>query len=201
MIQNNLVSILNDLKDDLSLVCVCSEVRATPLRLVRWRSRSPRLCRTSSPKPAKRWPTLGRPKPLFTWRGRWSRRRDGWTTPRWTTAASVRLSSRSLFILHPNRSLCIRVCVFVIVGQTALRGLVAEGRRLANALPASQRQGLLGKCEEVEHLMAQLAELAARGDGDGPQARAVAQQLQDTLKVRRCVTSRNTLIFSQIPQA
>uniref|UniRef100_A0A673GZY2 Vinculin n=1 Tax=Sinocyclocheilus rhinocerous TaxID=307959 RepID=A0A673GZY2_9TELE len=69
------------------------------------------------------------------------------------------------------------------VGQAAIRGLVAEGRRLANALPASQRQGLLGKCEEVEHLMGQLAELAVRGEGDGPQARAIAQQLQDTLKV------------------
>ncbi|XP_016381361.1 vinculin-like [Sinocyclocheilus rhinocerous] len=68
------------------------------------------------------------------------------------------------------------------VGQAAIRGLVAEGRRLANALPASQRQGLLGKCEEVEHLMGQLAELAVRGEGDGPQARAIAQQLQDTLK-------------------
>uniref|UniRef100_A0A8C2A9W5 Vinculin n=1 Tax=Cyprinus carpio TaxID=7962 RepID=A0A8C2A9W5_CYPCA len=87
------------------------------------------------------------------------------------------------------------------VGQTALRGLVAEGRRLANALPASQRQGLLGKCEEVEHLMAQLAELAARGDGDGPQARAVAQQLQDTLKelkgkMQEAMTQEVSDIFS-----
>lgn len=32
--------------------------------------------------------------------------------------------------------------------------------------------------------MAQLADLAARGQGDTPQARAVAQQLQDALKVR-----------------
>lgn len=68
------------------------------------------------------------------------------------------------------------------VGQAAIRGLLAEGRRLANALPAAQRQELLGKCEQVEHLMAQLAELAARGEGDSPQARAIAQQLQHTLK-------------------
>lgn len=33
--------------------------------------------------------------------------------------------------------------------------------------------------------MAQLADLAARGEGDSPQARAVAQQLQAALKVRR----------------
>lgn len=72
----------------------------------------------------------------------------------------------------------------MVVGQAAIRGLVAEGRRLANALPASQRQDLQGKCEEVERLMAQLAELAARGEGESPQARAVAQQLQDTLNVR-----------------
>lgn len=68
------------------------------------------------------------------------------------------------------------------VGQAAIRGLVAEGRRLANALPGPYRQELVGKCEQVEQLMAQLADLAARGQGDTPQARAVAQQLQDALK-------------------
>lgn len=71
------------------------------------------------------------------------------------------------------------------LGQAAIRGLVAEGHRLANALPGPYRQELLGKCEQVEQLMAQLADLAARGEGDSPQARAVAQQLQAALKVRR----------------
>lgn len=70
------------------------------------------------------------------------------------------------------------------LGQAAIRGLVAEGRRLANALPGPYRQEMLGKCEQVEQLMAQLADLAARGEGDSPQARAVAQQLQAALKVR-----------------
>lgn len=70
------------------------------------------------------------------------------------------------------------------LGQAAIRGLVAEGRRLANALPGPYRQELLGKCEQVEQLMAQLADLAARGEGDSPQARAIAQQLQEALKVR-----------------
>lgn len=69
-------------------------------------------------------------------------------------------------------------------GQAAIRGLVAEGRRLANALPGPLRQELLGKCEQVEQLMAQLADLAARGEGDSPQARAIARQLQEALKVR-----------------
>lgn len=69
-------------------------------------------------------------------------------------------------------------------GQAAIRGMVAEGRRLANALPGPYRQEMLGKCEQVEQLMAQMADLAARGEGDSPQARAVAQQLQNALKVR-----------------
>ncbi|XP_007424957.1 vinculin isoform X2 [Python bivittatus] len=68
------------------------------------------------------------------------------------------------------------------VGQAALRGLVAEGRRLANVMMGPYRQDLLGKCDRVEQLAGQLADLAARGEGDSPQARAVAVQLQDALK-------------------
>ncbi|XP_055517548.1 vinculin isoform X1 [Leucoraja erinacea] len=68
------------------------------------------------------------------------------------------------------------------VGQAAIRGLVAEGRRLANALMGPYRQELTGKCDRVEHLTGQLADLAARGEGDSPQARAIAAQLQDALK-------------------
>uniref|UniRef100_A0A4W3HV54 Vinculin n=1 Tax=Callorhinchus milii TaxID=7868 RepID=A0A4W3HV54_CALMI len=68
------------------------------------------------------------------------------------------------------------------VGQAAIRGLVAEGRRLANAMMGPYRQELSGKCDRVEQLAGQLAELAVRGEGDGPQARAVAAQLQDALK-------------------
>uniref|UniRef100_A0A3B3ZS91 Vinculin n=1 Tax=Periophthalmus magnuspinnatus TaxID=409849 RepID=A0A3B3ZS91_9GOBI len=87
------------------------------------------------------------------------------------------------------------------VGQAAIRGLVAEGRRLANALPGPYRQELVGKCEQVEQLMAQLAELAARGEGDSPQARAVAQQLQEALKdlkgkMQEAMTQEVSDIFS-----
>lgn len=81
--------------------------------------------------------------------------------------------------------MCVYVCMSVCLGQAAIRGLVAEGHRLANALPGPYRQEMLGKCDQVEQLMAQLADLAARGEGDSPQARAVAQQLQEALKVRR----------------
>lgn len=69
-------------------------------------------------------------------------------------------------------------------GQAAIRGLVAEGRRLANVMMGPYRQDLQAKCDRVEQLSAQLAELAARGEGESPQARAIAAQLQDSLKVR-----------------
>ncbi|XP_062330092.1 vinculin b isoform X1 [Osmerus eperlanus] len=87
------------------------------------------------------------------------------------------------------------------VGQAAIRGLVAEGRRLANALPGPYRQEMLGRCELVEQLMAQLADLAARGEGDSPQARAVAQQLQEALKdlkgkMQEAMTQEVSDIFS-----
>ncbi|XP_039583252.1 vinculin isoform X1 [Passer montanus] len=68
------------------------------------------------------------------------------------------------------------------VGQAAIRGLVAEGRRLANVMMGPYRQDLLAKCDRVDQLSAQLAELAARGEGESPQARAIAAQLQDSLK-------------------
>ncbi|ETE66010.1 Vinculin, partial [Ophiophagus hannah] len=67
------------------------------------------------------------------------------------------------------------------VGQAALRGLVAEGRRLANVMMGPYRQDLLAKCDRVEQLAAQLADLAARGEGDSPQARAeVSEVFSDT---------------------
>ncbi|CAB1452324.1 unnamed protein product, partial [Pleuronectes platessa] len=107
-----------------------------------------------NPRPTKLWPTAGRRRQLFIWR-------EDRAGPAW--------------IDNPKRG-------YSGVGQAAIRGLVAEGRRLANALPGPYRQELLGKCEQVEQLMAQLADLAARGEGDSPQARAVAQQLQEALK-------------------
>ncbi|XP_040176602.1 vinculin isoform X3 [Rana temporaria] len=68
------------------------------------------------------------------------------------------------------------------VGQAAIRGMVAEGRRLANSMIGPYRQDMMARCDCVEQLAGQLAELAARGEGDTPHARAVAAQLQDALK-------------------
>lgn len=98
-------------------------------------------------------------------------------------------STRKMFFIV---NLYVNMLVLVHSGQAAIRGLVAEGRRLANALLGPYRQELLGKCEQVEQLMAQLADLAARGEGDSPQARAVAQHLEESLKVRlRLLNSRS----------
>lgn len=86
--------------------------------------------------------------------------------------------------------LCLSVCLslsrsaYLCLGQAAIRGLIAEGRRLANSLPGPYRQELLAKCERAEQLMLQLSDLAARGEGESPQGRAVAAQLLDALKVR-----------------
>ncbi|XP_039528112.1 vinculin a isoform X4 [Pimephales promelas] len=68
------------------------------------------------------------------------------------------------------------------VGQAAIRGLIAEGRRLANSLPGPYRQELLAMCERVEQLMMQLADLAVRGEGESPQARAVVAHLLEAIK-------------------
>uniref|UniRef100_A0A8B9JGR9 Vinculin n=1 Tax=Astyanax mexicanus TaxID=7994 RepID=A0A8B9JGR9_ASTMX len=99
--------------------------------------------------------------------------------------------SHNLIILYEctdttciSLSLCVSLSLAVSVypGQAAIRGLIAEGRRLANSLPGPYRQELLAKCERAEQLMMQLADLAARGEGESPQARAVAAQLLDSLK-------------------
>ncbi|CAM4699932.1 vinculin isoform X1 [Lepidochelys kempii] len=87
------------------------------------------------------------------------------------------------------------------VGQAAIRGLVAEGRRLANVMIGPYRQDLLAKCDRVEQLAAQLADLAARGEGESPQARAIATQLQDSLKdlktrMQEAMTQEVSDIFS-----
>lgn len=83
-----------------------------------------------------------------------------------------------------NWSICPDHLHSVSSGQAAIRGLIAEGRRLGNSLPTPYRQELLGKCDRAEQLMMQLADLAARGEGESPQAGAVAAQLLETIKVR-----------------
>ncbi|XP_026134011.1 vinculin-like isoform X1 [Carassius auratus] len=87
------------------------------------------------------------------------------------------------------------------VGQAAIRGLIAEGCRLANSLPGPYRQELLAKCERVEQLMMQLSDHAARGEGESPQARAVAAHLLNAIndlkaKMQEAMTQEVSDVFS-----
>lgn len=89
------------------------------------------------------------------------------------------------FFLSLSLPVCIPLYFCLCLGQAAIRGLIAEGRRLANSLPGPYRQELLAKCDRAEQLMLQLSDLAARGEGESPQGRFVAAQLLEALKVRR----------------
>ncbi|XP_059373496.1 vinculin-like isoform X1 [Carassius carassius] len=87
------------------------------------------------------------------------------------------------------------------VGQAAIRGLIAEGCRLANSLPGPYRQELLAKCERVEQLMMQLSDHAARGEGESPQARTMAAHLLDAIndlkaKMQEAMTQEVSDVFS-----
>lgn len=102
------------------------------------------------------------------------------------TPLNVTIKKKSLPEWHSDWPFHIHVSVSVFppgTGQAAIRGLVAEGHRLANVMMGPYRQDLLAKCDRVDQLTAQLADLAARGEGESPQARALASQLQDSLKV------------------
>lgn len=79
-------------------LCSCCLVGAkvTLLRHGLWPSRLPRPCRTCSPRPTRPWPTAGRPRRPFTWRGKLSRRSAGLTTPQWTTVAWVRTPTNKI---------------------------------------------------------------------------------------------------------
>ncbi|BFZ04162.1 hypothetical protein BsWGS_07200 [Bradybaena similaris] len=67
------------------------------------------------------------------------------------------------------------------LGESATRLVVAEGRKVANCCTGPQRQELLRLCDEVEILTNQLSDLCKRGQGNGPQAKAIARNLDDKL--------------------
>lgn len=98
----------------------------------------------------------------------------------------------------PSLGLCELQCFPLDPGQAAIRGLVAEGHRLANVMMGPYRQDLLAKCDRVDQLTAQLADLAARGEGESPQARALASQLQDSLKVQLWSTYHDISLLTVI---
>lgn len=63
------------------------------------------------------------------------------------------------------------------VGRRAVSVLIMEGRGLAEALQGPERVELLRACDRVDRLTHELADLKARGMGNSPQARQIAQQL------------------------
>ncbi|XP_055334860.1 vinculin-like isoform X2 [Paramacrobiotus metropolitanus] len=67
------------------------------------------------------------------------------------------------------------------LGQSAIRQITEEGRRIAKQCPEPHRTDLVRLCDEVDQLAGQLADLVRRGEGNSPQAKAIAQKLNDKL--------------------
>ncbi|XP_055899269.1 vinculin-like isoform X3 [Biomphalaria glabrata] len=67
------------------------------------------------------------------------------------------------------------------LGEAATRLIVNEGRKVANCCTGPQRQELLRLCDEVEILTNQLSDMCKRGQGNGPQAKAIARNLSEKL--------------------
>ncbi|CAG5125329.1 unnamed protein product, partial [Candidula unifasciata] len=73
------------------------------------------------------------------------------------------------------------------LGESATRLVVSEGQKVASCCTGPQRQELLKLCEESEILTNQISELKKKGQGHGPQAKAIARHLDEkltTLKVK-----------------
>ncbi|XP_045177283.1 vinculin-like isoform X2 [Mercenaria mercenaria] len=67
------------------------------------------------------------------------------------------------------------------LGEQATRMVVAEGRRIAAGCSGPQRSDLLRLCDETEILTNQLSDLIAKGQGNSPQAKAIARHLSEKL--------------------
>ncbi|XP_078687982.1 vinculin-like isoform X7 [Branchiostoma floridae x Branchiostoma belcheri] len=67
------------------------------------------------------------------------------------------------------------------LGQQAVHELVREGRKLAQTCQEPDRSDLLRKCDSVERLTRQLADLVNQGKGDSPEAQELARTVQEKL--------------------
>ncbi|KAK3594112.1 hypothetical protein CHS0354_040882 [Potamilus streckersoni] len=67
------------------------------------------------------------------------------------------------------------------LGEQATRMVVADGRRVANTCTGPQRSELLRLCDETEILTNQLSDLIRKGQGNTPQAKALARHLSEKL--------------------
>ncbi|XP_037078575.1 vinculin-like isoform X2 [Pollicipes pollicipes] len=68
------------------------------------------------------------------------------------------------------------------LGQAAIQLVVEEGRRAADSLADPQRRQVQALCDDADSLSRQLADMVRRGEGDSPQAQAVARQLSSKLQ-------------------
>ncbi|XP_076039726.1 vinculin isoform X3 [Oratosquilla oratoria] len=68
------------------------------------------------------------------------------------------------------------------LGQQAIALIVEEGKKVAAGLTGPAKSEILGLCDEVDSLSQQLAEMCLRGQGDSPQAQAIARALSSKLQ-------------------
>ncbi|XP_033120311.1 vinculin-like isoform X5 [Anneissia japonica] len=68
------------------------------------------------------------------------------------------------------------------VGLKAIKGVIDEGRRLANHCSGQDQEELLRLSDETEILSNELANLCGRGMGNSPQAQALSRRLADKLE-------------------
>ncbi|KAK4035676.1 vinculin [Daphnia magna] len=67
------------------------------------------------------------------------------------------------------------------LGQQAIALIVEEGRKVAQGLQGEQRAEILALCNQVDSLSRQLGDLCRSGQGNSPQAQAVAKLLSQKL--------------------
>ncbi|KAL5006317.1 hypothetical protein ScPMuIL_015123 [Solemya velum] len=84
------------------------------------------------------------------------------------------------------------------LGEQATRMVIAEGRHVAQSCTGPQRSELLRNCDEAEIFCNQLTDLVRRGQGDGPQAKAVAHHLSD--KLRGLKTKIQDALLNQVAE-
>uniref|UniRef100_UPI00358DDEE6 vinculin isoform X3 n=1 Tax=Myxine glutinosa TaxID=7769 RepID=UPI00358DDEE6 len=87
------------------------------------------------------------------------------------------------------------------LGLAAVRGLTAEGRRLAQSLPSAQRAEMERRCGHLDELGARLATMTEAGQGGSEAARVLACEIEDELKALRArmedvVTAQLCDVFS-----
>lgn len=70
---------------------------------------------------------------------------------------------------------------FYVSGRRAVDALVADGRRLARQIPASEQQEVEETITEAQMLTEQLATLKAKGKGNSPEAQEVTEKLKTAL--------------------